>query len=518
MIPKEVLNRLSEANKHKLLKKIARGRKNEEYFFREFLGLTVHPGQRMWLRNANKLVNLLTPGNKWGKTAIIAARHIHKNFYKIGTSGAPKDITKVEYQTLVISPVGGQSARTQQYIEQILQSKFSWTDNETGAKKNNNCAIGWFFDSSVRGDNACVRYANGTRTDIRSVGDDRGSKLQGTDWYYISYDEWTRSYHLEEELDSNILPRLALYGGNLDLLGTPDMDSPSLQTVSDLIEEARHEPERYYFQGGSMYENVFFPEENKQRMLDGVRDKEKLKQIIDGEIVISGGKMFNDDMIKALWVPDAEWIHEADMQDEWNARLGDIADDKRITDLQGYVYTLPEITDDYLIGKYLIAMDWHLSEGGDETIIYVIRYDVFPYEFCYYLATKRGNPYVKHDKVRNLHKIYNNASLVLDSQGVGKQLQYDLDDLQPSCFDSVSQGKEKKTMLTILKNFLGYRVDGRVVGKFKSPYIKNLSKQLGTYREDDRKLRQDHVMTLGVAAWWIENEGTFIETPPDARH
>jgi hypothetical protein len=280
-----------------------------------------------------------------------------------------------------------------------------------------------------------------------------------------------------------------------------------------------HNPNQYYFQGGSMMENIFFPEKNKQKLLSVIKDPEKIKQVVEGTIIIAGGRMFNVEVVGNIWLHDKNWTPEEEMRDVLDQfYLTDTLPEKRVLDLDGFIYKLPPMVDGYMIGHYLIAMDWHLSEGGDETVIYVIRYDILPHEIYYYLATKRGNPYVKHDKVRNLHKIYNNASLVLDSQGVGKQLSYDLDDLQPTCFDSVSQSKEKRTMLTILKNFLSYREKEVLVGKFRSPYIKPLSQQLSIYREDDKKIKQDHVMTLGVASWWIENEGAIITLPGDKRY
>lgn len=482
------------------------------YFFREFLGLDVHPGQKKWSKNSTKVINILSCGNKWGKTAFTAARHIHKNFYKIGAKGDPEEIEKVEYQTLVVSPVSAQSARTKQYIVQILSSSFSWEDPKTFKRKTNKCLIEWFFEKEVRGDKSSIEFINGGRVDVRSIGDDRGSKIQGSDYYFISYDEYPRSYHLEEELEANIIPRLALYGGNLDLIGTPDRDSQSLQYCYELIQEAQREGSKYYYQGGAMSDNIFMSAENRERTLAAIRDDETRAQVESGKLIFTGGRVFDPPTISNIWIPDAEWTSEDDVDMAAFLPPGEYSQE-----LLGFVYKTPPIIDGYKSGKYLISMDWHLSDGGDETVIYVMRYDVFPFEIVYYLATKRGNPYVKHTKVRNLHRIYNNASLVLDSQGVGRQLEYDLEDLEPTCFDWTSAGKDKKTMMQILKNFVTYSEGGELIGKFRSPKIKSLSDQMSAYREDDKALRQDHVMTLGVAAWWLENNGTILITPPDRR-
>lgn len=493
---------------------VRKGRHDIVFFMEYFLGMTAHDQQITWAQKATKIINILACGNKWGKTAFTAAKHIHKAFYKFGANGDPNEVERMEYQTLVISPVSSQSLRTQQYIEQLLTSSFSWDDPISGIRKTNKCKIQWFLKDVIRSDRANVTYLNGSRTDIRSVGDDKGSKIQGSDYYYISYDEYTRSHHLEEELEGNILPRLTVYGGDLDLIGTPDKDSPSLQYVYDLCEDAQREDSEYYFQGGSMYDNIFVSKKNKDRLVRGIRDKETLHQVIEGKMLFVGGRMFTGPVINNIWIKDAEWQEEESVDFSAHCEMSDL-----VLDLAGYVYKLPQIDSwGNKEGKYLIGMDWHLSDGGDETIIYVIRYDIMPHEICYYLATKRGNPFVKHDKVRSLHKIYGNASLVVDSQGNGGQLKYDLEDLEPTLFDSVSLGKEKRTMLSILKNFLYYEEDNRLVGKIKAPFIKELSRQLGVYKEDDKKLKQDHVMTLGVACWWIENNGVVSSISPDERY
>jgi len=426
----------------------------------------------------------------------------------------------MEYQTLAISPVGGQVRRTQDYIKSILTGSFSWHDKSSGKMVVNNCKISWFFVKSVMGDKAATYYLNGSRTDYRSIGDDKGSKLQGNDWYYMSYDEYPRSHHLEVEVDANLMPRLAVYGGDIDFVGTSDMNSPSLQYVSDLIEEAEHDSKNYYVQTGSMYDNDFVSQKNRQKILNSIKDDEMKKQIIEGAIIMVGGKIFRKEVISNIWVPGQQWTDEGFMEKKmvelYLKNGGEI--ENYIYDLYGSVWKLPPVVSGYAMGKYVIAMDWHISEGGDETVIYVIRVDVLPHEMYYYCGTKRGDPYTKHDKIRNLHTIFNRASLVVDSQGVGQQLQYDLGDVDPVCFDSVSKGKEKKGMINILKNFLNFRSDGELLGRIRAPYIKSLSKQLSVYREDDTKLKQDYVMTLGVACWFIENYGVPADVHKDKRY
>ena len=44
------------------------------YFARHILGLPLHSGQIQWIRNSTKKVNILRPGNRWGKSFVQAIK------------------------------------------------------------------------------------------------------------------------------------------------------------------------------------------------------------------------------------------------------------------------------------------------------------------------------------------------------------------------------------------------------------------------------------------------------------
>ena len=47
------------------------------------LGVMLHEGQRFWLANSTKRVNILVTGNRWGKSFIWAVKLLHHAIYRV---------------------------------------------------------------------------------------------------------------------------------------------------------------------------------------------------------------------------------------------------------------------------------------------------------------------------------------------------------------------------------------------------------------------------------------------------
>ena len=43
-----------------------------------------HQGQIRWLRDANQMINVLVPGNRFGKSVVTAMKHIHRCVFRVG--------------------------------------------------------------------------------------------------------------------------------------------------------------------------------------------------------------------------------------------------------------------------------------------------------------------------------------------------------------------------------------------------------------------------------------------------
>ncbi|MBI4335827.1 MAG: hypothetical protein HY589_04145, partial [Candidatus Omnitrophica bacterium] len=77
------------------------------YFSRHILGLPLHEGQIQWIGNAVKKVNILRPGNRWGKSFIEAILHIWHCICRPQLTGmvdTPRDWYETTYQTLNFGP------------------------------------------------------------------------------------------------------------------------------------------------------------------------------------------------------------------------------------------------------------------------------------------------------------------------------------------------------------------------------------------------------------------------------
>src|SRR5688500_776426 len=83
-----------------------------------------HPGQIVWLRNANQNINVLVPGNRWGKSTVIAMRHIWKCVFKVGLTGLTRDEWKAaEYETISVAHSADQALIVFREAKRLLQSK-----------------------------------------------------------------------------------------------------------------------------------------------------------------------------------------------------------------------------------------------------------------------------------------------------------------------------------------------------------------------------------------------------------
>jgi hypothetical protein len=58
--------------------------KDPNLFARTFLPKKPHKGQALWLTMSVQPINTLVPGNRWGKSTIIAEKHIWSCIFKVG--------------------------------------------------------------------------------------------------------------------------------------------------------------------------------------------------------------------------------------------------------------------------------------------------------------------------------------------------------------------------------------------------------------------------------------------------
>ncbi|MDZ4246506.1 MAG: hypothetical protein U1D67_05225 [Dehalococcoidia bacterium] len=88
-------------------------RSDPAIFINEILGLPVHSDQLRWLRGATRKINILRPGNRWGKSLIEACLHIYQGIIKPNLADLvsnEEEWDKTPYETLNFGP-GYEQAR-----------------------------------------------------------------------------------------------------------------------------------------------------------------------------------------------------------------------------------------------------------------------------------------------------------------------------------------------------------------------------------------------------------------------
>jgi hypothetical protein len=253
--------------------------KDPALFADHFLWSGPHPGQRTWLRNSVSSFNVLVPGNRWGKTFVIAMKHIHHNIFKTGLP--PMTSTqwlREPYQTVSTAPSFDQAGLVYKAARQLMS-----TD-----------AMKPLIKSYRATPFPQVEFWNGSIMHVRSLHDD-ARYIDGHGYRYLSVDEAGWIPNLRKLVDSVLIMRLA-GGGDIDLIGTPkgknDLYWYFMQGLRDVP--------GYYSQRGSIYDNPYLPKEDldlRARLLSG--SDERLKaQVLFGEFIDFEGLAFTSEQLE----------------------------------------------------------------------------------------------------------------------------------------------------------------------------------------------------------------------------
>ena len=489
-----------------------RGREDIVYFSEEMLGVPLNDYQKKWLTRTtaprNKWLekfgdkiediggflfgsNISSIGNQSGKTVGIAIKHIWFNKYKIGMDLDAHLINTAHYATLNISPHSRQTKACYQHIKDILNGQFIIDEN--GKKRLNN--LNPLMREFIVGDNTNlgeIRFANKSVAYSVPTGQDQASSLAGAQFGYISYDECSQSLHLKEELGAKILSRLIKYGCCLDLIATPEVDSPSHQYYLHIVRMGVKGVQGWWaLTNMGMDDNKFIPKEQRERAKASLlaTDKKRYRQVVKGEFITSGKRFFDSSEIENLW-------------------------------------KLPGKKDCQKNGKYLLVADWGFSDSGDESVFMVLDYTNFQIngkiDVVNHESIKGGSPQMQFSLLRTLYDQYtwhdddgvtaHLPTFLTDAQGLGgvviKKL---LALLKPHSFEI---DKDEALFLTKGamskgRDYIESEVDGAIIEKnpdygiVRSYYIDELNEQLGSYHVEDKKLTTDFVMTLMMGISYI---------------
>jgi hypothetical protein len=248
------------------------------YFANTLLPKKPHPGQVKWLQNSNQPINVLVPGNRWGKSTVIAMKHIHRCIFKVGLPKmSPEEWLRAQYETISVAHSADQAEIVFREARKLLSHP----------------VMKPFVTSYRTTPFPTIRFFNGAVMHCRS-GHDDGRYIDGHAYRYISIDEAGWIDNLKNLVNGVILLRMA-GGGDLDLIGTP-------KGYGDLYfyyDRGVRGVEGYYSQRGSIFDNPHLPIEDlkmRDRMLAS-GDPKLREQVLFGEFVDYSGLAFSRDQL-----------------------------------------------------------------------------------------------------------------------------------------------------------------------------------------------------------------------------
>jgi hypothetical protein len=475
-------------------------------FLEKVCGLPVrkHLGQTTWLKNSNKTINILRPGNRFGKTLITAGKHLHKNFTKLnlwGMYNTTEEWERIQYNTLNFGPGYEQARECLSLAFDIAQGNIHIPpefQDEYGVT-NRSLLKDWFITKEkIGGQLPELEFANGTKLLGRSY-DDMGAAFKTKGIAYISGDECGDIREIWNFTNGTLLPRLAQYrNSQIDFIGTVQAEGHDYMRMIEMAEDDMglsdwEKKGMFYVQKGAMFENPFLDAETVEK-IKNIADPVMRQQIIYGEHVETGDKYFGYERAQ----------HAVD-----NSIL---------------------LIEKGLPGRrYLLLCDFAGGESSwaDFTVLMVLDISEEPYRLVYFNRFKGGDMPIpiQYKLVEDVFTRFSSdgaaCKLVIDSSALGgKNALAFLKHLTPIQYNiSPTLKAEMLASLKIafdggtnedFKRKIKRLSNGEVIdenpnwGLLRYPMIPALVNEIQSYKLDDKKIRQDCVMTLAMGTHYLQ--------------
>lgn len=400
--------------------------------------------QRTWGIQKKK-ENALHPGNGFGKTTIIARKHI---FYILKHQAQGKS-----YKTLNVAITQDQAELVQDEILKLA--------------KNSPFLSGWFISNTVKFPHAKITYFNGAITEFKTT-KKKAESVEGKEYGYISADEIALEMHLEFIRDNILKPRLrAAPDSQIDFSATPKGMNAWYRVCIEIGRAGG------YVRGGSSYENPYIDHELFEYQKKNWSDA-KFRQIVMGEFVENSEMMFA-------------------------SRVDKLFDDS-------LSFEMAQSGHQYVEGWDLAR---GAKRGADQTVGFRVDKFHFPHRITQNWAfqlpwTEKERELLKSER-GDVHKSsiereirgaqrQSGAQVYVDSTGVGDTLYLMLIDIaKPVDF----RGGNKDKLLDHLQAV----IDADMI---RCPFIPQLADEMTMYQRDDKNLDTDYLMALAIACSTIE--------------
>lgn len=491
------------------------------------LGVKLHKGQIEWLENANRTINILRPGNRFGKTFVEAVKHGWHGMCKPLLGGkvmSKEEWLRIEYNTLNFGPTYELGRGALQITRELFQGDMlvpvcPTCDAHRISKPQDfvcdMCSSGfkepkWRTNNSLLKDWAIVedradaqvmpyiQFKTGAKMLGRSMSE-MGVAFKMRKLAFISGDECADIPDLWTFTNNTLLMRVVDMNGQIDLVGTPQPEGHEYMTMIETAQEDMKRPDykekgMYYTQKGITYENINLPRKAIEE-IERIADPIMREQIIRGEHVETGEKYFGFTRIQNSVDKELQLLEQAEPG-----------------------------------RRYVTGVDFAGGESqwADFTVIMTVDYTEEPYKVVYFNRFKGGDMPIpmQYQLVEEVTMRFGGkGKLIIDSSALGgKNAMAFLGHLNPISaeFGPTKSSTLKANMLATLKiafdggqsdtrkrkrekNEQGDWVDANPNwGLIKIPNIPVLIGELQNYKLDDTKIRTDSVMTLAMIIHWIE--------------
>jgi hypothetical protein len=444
----------------------------------------VHEGQVRWLREANAPINILIPGNRFGKSVVSAMRHIHHCMFKVGWRPAENDkhtYMTAPYETISVSVSADQAEIVFNEAKRLIAHP----------------AIKPFVKRVYATPFPRIVFFNGAVMHCRSAHDD-GKYIDGHAYRLVTIDEagWLKN-DLKKLMNGVIIMRLA-GGGMIDLVGTP-------KGMGDLYWYANRGlrgADGYYTQRGSIYDNPYLsPDDLKVRdELLKHADARMREQVLYGAFVSDAGMAFTQDQLEQVF--DA---------------------------------SLP-VHADYVPGRRYVQA-WDLARQTDFTV--GVTFDVTrpPYPMVDYQRLNKVPWESIYALIAAKSAEYHVDQPIIDASGPGGDVIEEELTKRGLFVDAfkMNSGARKLNLVNTLQSALDWErkqvgetmtVDeagllhpapvmepvGGEWGLLRMPAVPQLLDEFGTYELADKKLVTDSVMAVGMAISSVY-DGSVLDRP-----
>jgi hypothetical protein len=417
---------------------------NWEPFDELVCNLSSHKAQASFLSDSIHKENLLHAGNGFGKTDLIAKKHIRFIL---------KHILDENYKTLNISITLEQAQLVQERILKI--------------SKNSPLLSSWFIKDSVGMPSPKIRYFNGSITEFKST-KKKAESVEGKEFGYISADEIALELYLEFIRDKILLPRLRRWkDSQLEFFATPKGMNAYYRIAQDIKRKGG------CVRSGSSFDNPFIDHELMKYQMS-TWSQSRIDQVIYGKFIDTADMMFASRIEKlfdsSLTFQEVDKGHQ--YLEGWDLARGrkGSASDQTVGFRVDLSLPTPQI-----VNRWAFQLPW--TEKERENL----------------LIKKEFNSSSIEREIR-LRNYESNSKVFIDSTGLGDTLFGIIQD--------IAQGVDfRGGRKDFLLDHLQIVIDS---GKIKAPFIPELVDEMTTYQRDDKNLATDNLMALAIVCSGID--------------